>query len=118
MERRPTVSIKTNYDLKSYYIIKNLVNADISKQSMTESNICDISILKNLTKNRYINYLSKIKKLQFINNHEKGIVNIHISKSAQTYYNEITTLIISKLKSIGNNKVNIKNVYDAQFPKI
>ena len=108
------IMTKTNYNLKSYYIIKNLVNADISKPSMTESNIGDVSILKNITKNKYINYLSKIKKLQFINNYENSIINIHISKSAQTYYNEIVNLIISKLKSIGKGKVNINRTYNSK----
>ena len=102
---------KTKNDLKSYYIIKNLVNADISKPSMTDNNINNILTLKKFIDNKYINYLSKIKKINFINEHEKGIITVYISKLVLTYYNDIANLILSKFKKF--NKININKAYDS-----
>jgi GR25 family glycosyltransferase involved in LPS biosynthesis len=110
------IMIKTNYDLKTFYIVKNLFNVDITKPSMTDNNLNDIPSLSKIINNKYINYLSKIKQIQFINEH--GTINVYISETCTKYYKYILSIILSKFKKVnigiknGNNHINIYTIHD------
>jgi GR25 family glycosyltransferase involved in LPS biosynthesis len=110
------IMIKTDYDLKTFYIVKNLFNVDITKPSMTDNNLNDIPSLSKIINNKYINYLSKIKQIQFINEH--GTINIYISETCTKYYKYILSIILSKFKKVnigiknGNNHINIYTIHD------
>ena len=87
-----TQFIKTKYNLNSYFIDKNLFNVLTNKPSLTEEN--NFSSI-NITHNKYIKYLSKIKILKFKLSYNYQI-KIFVSKNFKQYYNNLLTIILNK----------------------
>lgn len=82
---------KTNHQLKSLVIHKDLFIVDDSKPSLTESN--DFSMIQHLLLNPTISYLAKIKKLQFKIFHHYPI-KIFISNTIQQWYSKLVDIFI------------------------
>ncbi len=98
---------KTNYNLNTIYIIKNLFDVNINKPSLTEEN--DFKILN--ISNNYTQYLIKIKKIDFIlrsnqSINQKGIViKIKFSKNMKLWYSKLIILFLS----LFNNYIEVDN---------
>jgi hypothetical protein len=84
---------KTNNNLNSYFLSYNLFSVILDKPSLTGEN--DYSILDNLKNNKSLQFLSKIKKLNFkIDNNYK--IKIYIGDGSKIIYPDIIKVIIDK----------------------
>ena len=85
---------KTDYNLNSFFILENLFKVIIDKPSLTEEN--NFNMLDDLINNQCINYLSKIKCLNFkINNNYN--IKLCISDNLKKYYNKFINILCSIL---------------------
>ena len=93
-----TERVKTNYNLKTYFMLDNLFAVDTNKPSLTEENT--FNSINNLIDNPSIKYLSKIKKINFkIKNNYP--IYIYCAKFTLLYNKNIFDCI---LKIIPNSK--------------
>lgn len=91
-----TERTKTNHQLKSLVIHKDLFIVDDSKPSLTESN--DFSMIQYLLLNPTISYLAKIKKLQFKIFHHYPL-QIFISNTIQQWYTKLIDIFTGLFES-------------------
>ena len=82
---------KTNYNLKTIFI-KQLFKVIKNKVSLTEQDV--FSNINHLISNKSIDYLSKIKKINFKMNYNY-IIKIYICNNAKLYYNNLINIILS-----------------------
>jgi GR25 family glycosyltransferase involved in LPS biosynthesis len=85
-------------NLKSYLIFENLFKTSDINEIDTEINTkINIQIENNFLKNKSINYLSKIKRLNFkINNNY--YITIYIGNSIKEYYKKFIDILLDKFK--------------------
>ena len=81
--------LKTNYNLNTI-IIDDFIHQSFDKPSLTEENNFDM--LTEFKKNKYIIFLSKIKKFKF-KIERKYIIKIYISEYINLYYKKIVDII-------------------------
>ncbi len=86
-----TEMIKTNYNLNTIFINKNLFDVNINKPSLTEEN--DFKMF-NILDNKKTQYLIKIKKLDFLLKSNQPI-KIKISENMKLWYSRFITLFLS-----------------------
>jgi GR25 family glycosyltransferase involved in LPS biosynthesis len=84
--------IKTKYNLNSYFIDKNLMNIIKNKHSLTEEN--SFSFM-NITNNKYIKFLSKIKILKFKMSYNYQI-KIFVTNHFKMYYKNLLNILLNK----------------------
>lgn len=87
-----TKFIKTKYNLNSYFIDKNLISMLTNKPSLTEEN--SFSFM-NITNNKYIKYLTKIKILKFKISYNYQI-KIFVTPYFKMYYKNLFDIILNK----------------------
>ncbi len=90
------IMTKTNYNLKSYLIKEDLFKVITDKPSLTEEN--NFNMLDNFTNNKSIQYLSKIKKLNFKIDRNYHIT-IYIGNSIKEYYKPLINIVLNKFKN-------------------
>jgi len=87
---------KSNHNLNVLFI-RNLCQVDVSKASLTEEN--NFNFLQPYRFNREIQYMSKIKKIQYMvkNNY---IINIYVSNTFKIYYKKFLKLLNNLIPNV------------------
>lgn len=87
------IMTKTNNNLNSYFINYSLFNVILDKPSLTNSN--NLNVFDNFKNNKSMQFLSKIKKLNFkVDNNYK--IKIYIGDGSKIIYPDIVKIIIDK----------------------